>query len=310
MILGIDEVGRGPWAGPLVVGAVVLGDAVIEGLNDSKKLTARRRELLAAEIYQHAAAVSLGWVSARELDSIGMSAALVLATKRAVAAIQASYHQIIIDGTINFLAGTTKGAYVTTMPKADGLVPAVSAASIVAKVARDAYMRELIHALPEYGFEKHAGYGTALHRQAIADHGVTIEHRLSFKPLQGQTVRQKRGATAHADGAAAERLVAAAYEADGWSVIARNWKTRWCEIDLVVERAGRVRCLEVKYSRVADRAAPLDRVSPSYCATRLKAASAYAAMHGLSDIEMYVVPVSGLPAQLGTALLLGQSPFN
>lgn len=310
MILGIDEVGRGPWAGPLVVGAVVLGDAVIDGLNDSKKLTARRRELLAAEIYQHAAAVALGWVSARELDSIGMSAALVLATKRAVAAIQVPYHQIIIDGTINFLAGTTKGAYVTTMPKADGLVPAVSAASIVAKVARDAYMRELMHALPEFGFEKHAGYGTALHRQAIEDHGVTIEHRLSFKPLHGQTVRQKRGATAHADGAAAEQLVATAYEADGWSVIARNWRTKWSEIDLIVKRAGTVRCLEVKYSRVADSAKPLERVSPSYCETRLKAARAYAAMHGLSHVEMFVVPVSGEPAQLGTPLLLGQSPFN
>ena len=137
MILGIDEVGRGPWAGPLVVGAVVVGGTTIEGLTDSKKLTKKRREALEPEILGKAAGWGLGWVTAEEIDVIGLSESLRLATRRAVEQVKASYHEIIIDGTINFLSDTSKGAYVTTMPKAHLLVPSVSAASIIAKVARD-----------------------------------------------------------------------------------------------------------------------------------------------------------------------------
>ncbi len=184
MIVGIDEVGRGPWAGPLVVGAVVLGDTDIEGLTDSKKLSAKRREQLAKEIYDNAAAVGLGWVHAHELDEIGMKASLVEATKRAVAQITVPYHEIIIDGTVNFLEDTNKGLYVTTMKKADLLVASVSAASIVAKVARDAYMAEQAAVYPKYGFESHVGYGTAKHSAAIDKFGVTPLHRLSFAPLR------------------------------------------------------------------------------------------------------------------------------
>ena len=183
MILGIDEVGRGPWAGPLVVGAVVLGDAPIEGLTDSKKLTAKRRQALDVVIRQRAAGIGLGWVSAAIIDQIGLSAALVLATKLAVDQVSAPYHQIIIDGTINFLAGTSKGDYVTTLIKADLLIPSVSAASIVAKVARDAYMSQQDDLYPGYGFANHVGYGTAAHAAAIYKLGVTPLHRLSFKPL-------------------------------------------------------------------------------------------------------------------------------
>lgn len=183
MILGIDEVGRGPWAGPLVVGAVVLGECTIEGLADSKKLSRKKREQLAPLIQQQAAAWALGWVSAQELDDIGMSAALKLAARRAVEHIQVPYHEIIIDGTINLLADTSKGDYVTTLKKADQLIAGVSAASIVAKVARDNYMIEQDAVYPGYGFQNHVGYGTAEHRAAIAKLGVTPLHRLSFAPL-------------------------------------------------------------------------------------------------------------------------------
>ena len=140
MILGIDEVGRGPWAGPLVVGAVVLGGATIEGLTDSKKLSKKRRDVLDIEIREKAAGFGLGWVPADEIDRIGLSQALKLATRIAVEQIKVPYNEIIIDGTVNFLAETGKGKYVTTMKKADLLVPSVSAASIIAKVARDNYM--------------------------------------------------------------------------------------------------------------------------------------------------------------------------
>ena len=143
-ILGIDEVGRGPWAGPLVVGACVLGDAKIEGLTDSKKLSAKKREALAGEISEKCE-YGLGWVYADELDKIGLSAALRKACREAVKQIQAPYHEIIIDGTVNFLSDTPLCSYVQVLKKADLLVPEVSAASIIAKVARDRYMAEIAH---------------------------------------------------------------------------------------------------------------------------------------------------------------------
>jgi ribonuclease HII len=183
MIMGIDEVGRGPWAGPLVVGAVVLGSKVIEGLTDSKKLTKKRRNELDIIIRQQASGYGLGWVSAEEIDNIGLSQALVLAAKRAVDQVKVPYSEIIIDGTINFLAGTSKGSYVKTMIKGDIYEPSVSAASIIAKVARDSYMEAQDSLYPVYGFARHVGYGTAFHIGAIKQYGVTPLHRLSFKPL-------------------------------------------------------------------------------------------------------------------------------
>ncbi|HRQ97852.1 MAG TPA: ribonuclease HII, partial [Candidatus Saccharibacteria bacterium] len=184
MILGIDEVGRGPWAGPLVVGAVVLGGAEIDGLTDIKELTKKRREELDIIIRDQASGFGLGWVGANEIDEIGLSASLVLATKRAVEQVKAPYHEIIIDGTINFLADTSKGKYVKALKKADLLIPSVSAASIIAKVARDNYMAEQDLIFPGYGFKSHVGYGTAVHRSAIDKLGVTPLHRLSFARLK------------------------------------------------------------------------------------------------------------------------------
>lgn len=181
MIIGIDEVGRGAWAGPLVVGAVLLGDVHIEGLTDSKMLTKKRREALDLEIRQKAKAIGIGWVSATHIDEIGLSQALKLATRRAMAHLQ--HHdcrEIIIDGTIALLDDPR----VTLMKKADLLVPCVSAASIVAKVARDNYMRHLDAIFPGYKFVSHVGYGTAIHREAIKHNGVTPLHRLSFAPLR------------------------------------------------------------------------------------------------------------------------------
>lgn len=184
MILGIDEVGRGPWAGPLVVGAVVLPDThTLEGLTDSKKLTAKKRAELDVQIRESALGYGLGWVHAEEIDQVGLSAALRLATIRAVEAVDTPYHEIVIDGTINFLKETNKGSYVTTLPKADFLIPAVSAASIIAKVARDTYMEEQGIMYPEYGFGSHVGYGTAKHQKALTEYGVTPLHRRSFAPI-------------------------------------------------------------------------------------------------------------------------------
>ena len=288
MILGIDEVGRGPWAGPLVVGAVILGGAEIDGLDDSKKLTKKRREALDALIRQQAAAWALGWVSAQELDNIGMSEALRLATRRAVEQIQAqcrqqnlAFSEIIIDGKVNFLQGTALEKFVATMPKADGLIPSVSAASIVAKVARDQFMAEQDAAYPGYGFASNAGYGVAKHRTAIERLGVTPLHRLSFAPLakyadnkaKPRAVPQKtvvqsgepsvgypqkiiRGPrkpmTTRQIGDKGEQAAADWLTARGHEIVARNWRTRYCEIDIVSVKGEVLYFTEVKYRKNDD----------------------------------------------------------
>lgn len=268
MILGIDEVGRGPWAGPLVVGAVVLGGAQIEGLTDSKKLSKKRREALDILIRELATGYGLGWVPADELDRIGLSAALRLATRRAVERISVPYHEIIIDGTINFLSDTTKGQYVTTMPKADLLIPSVSAASIIAKVARDNYMAAQDEVYPGYGFGGHAGYGVAKHRAAIEVLGVTPLHRLSFAPLAKYADKQSVSFANEAEGAdkhtqlairatttignAAEAEVANYLVRHGHEIIERNWRTKYCEIDIVSLHKNTLYFTEVKYRKRAD----------------------------------------------------------
>jgi len=300
MILGIDEVGRGPWAGPLVVGAVILGGAEIEGLNDSKKLTKKCREDLDRVIREQAAVWALGWVSARELDDVGMSQALRLATRRAVKQIQSQckekglvFDEIIIDGTVNFLADTALERYVMVMAKADGLIPSVSAASIIAKVARDQYMTEQDVVYPGYGFASNAGYGVAKHQAAIERLGVTPLHRLSFAPLAkyaeagslppsarvhsslasppemlrersagmsatrehstvsvvGNSRPDVRLSTTRAIGDAGEQAAADWLVADGHEIIARNWRTRYCEIDIVSLKDDTLYFTEVKYRK-------------------------------------------------------------
>jgi len=259
MILGIDEVGRGPWAGPLVVGAVVLGGVVIEGLTDSKKLSKKRRELLDTEIREKAQAVGLGWVTASEIDEIGLSRALVLATKKAVEQITVPYHEIIIDGTVNFLSGTSKADYVTTMKKADLLVPSVSAASIVAKVARDNFMAEQDKMHKGYNFAKHVGYGTAEHRAAIEEHGVTKLHRLSFKPLKKYAPNSM---TTKSIGDDAENIAEKHLKSLGHEILDRNWKTKFCEIDIVSKSGDVVFFTEVKYRKKADQGGGLAAITP------------------------------------------------
>lgn len=184
--VGIDEVGRGCWAGPLVAGAVILREP-IEGLRDSKKLSKQRREALSLEINQKAF-VGLGWVGANEVDELGLTKSVQLAMLRAVKTLHtqvAVYDEIIIDGNCNYFAKVRglKTANVTALIRADDQVPSVSAASIVAKVARDAYMVGLCGKYPEYGFERHVGYGTAAHATALHKYGICAEHRASVKPV-------------------------------------------------------------------------------------------------------------------------------
>jgi len=180
MIVGIDEVGRGCMAGPLVAGAVLLPGRM-RGLKDSKKLTREQRVLFDAKIRNKALALGLGWVMPEELDEVGLTHAVRLAMERALAAIELEYERVIIDGNFNFLKHVPK---TETLIKADDLIPAVSAASIIAKVARDNWMIAAAKDFPGYGFESHVGYCTAAHRAAIAELGISTIHRKSFSPVR------------------------------------------------------------------------------------------------------------------------------
>lgn len=180
MIVGIDEVGRGCMAGPLVAGAVLL-DKPIRGLKDSKKLTREQRAVFDGKIRERALAFGLGWVMHDELDEVGMTQAIRLAMERALAAVDADFDQVIIDGNYNFLKHIPK---TETLIKADDKVPAVSAASILAKVARDNWMIAASQNYPGYGFESHVGYCTPKHRAAVLSLGTCDLHRKSFAPVK------------------------------------------------------------------------------------------------------------------------------
>lgn len=294
MIVGIDEVGRGPWAGPVVFGAVVLGDTEIDGLTDSKKLSKKRREVLSREIHERAKAVGLGWVSAGELDELGMSAALTLACRRALERIEVPYQQIILDGTVNLLKNTGKGPYVTTMKQADLLVPSVSAASIVAKVARDAYMTKQDSLYPGYGFASHAGYGTAQHRAAIDRLGVTPLHRLSFAPLSGYAAAPKMPMKAKpSSGQAGEAAAAVFLRNNGYVIRAQNWKTKACEVDIVAEKDGVIHFVEVKYRAKATQGGGMAAITQAKLKHMDRAARLWLQRYGDVDARLAVVEVSG-----------------
>jgi ribonuclease HII len=317
MILGIDEAGRGPWAGPLVVGAVVLGGLEIEGLTDSKKLSAKKRAALEEVIARDALSFGLGWVSALELDAVGMSNALKLATIRAVEMITCSYSEIIIDGTVNFLSETTKGRYVKTMPKADLLIPSVSAASIIAKQARDAYMIEMAQAHPNYGFDAHMGYGTARHRAAIAEYGVTLEHRLSFAPLRQYALIEKEmatqpdtamsKATTKQVGDKAEEAVVVQLLARGHRIVSRNWRTRVCEIDIVSVCDEALYFTEVKYRKASTWGDGLEVITSAKRRQMQYAAEVFLARHAQYRSlrpQLAVASVSGVKYQVDQWLTL------
>ena len=318
MILGIDEVGRGPWAGPLVIGAVVLGGTEIDGLTDSKKLSKKRRDELDVIIRRDAAGYGLGWVEASEIDEIGLSAALVLATKRAVEQITVPYHEIIIDGTINFLEETSKGKYVTTLKKADLLIPSVSAASIIAKVARDNYMAEQDKMYPGYKFSSHVGYGTAAHRAAIDLHGVTPLHRLSFAPLAKYRLKKVRNAgsdstssvksmTTKQIGDAGEDAAVVFLQMQGHQIIDRNWRTKFCEIDIISHHDETIYFTEVKYRKKDDQGGGLAAITAQKHRQMKFAAEYYALKNELTDtnLRLAAIDVSGQPPVVKNYLKLG-----
>ena len=185
MRCGVDEAGRGPLAGPVYAAAVVLGDGHgIHGLADSNKLSARRRDALAAQIREHAAAWSIASATVAEIDTLNILQATLLAMKRAVESLAIKPTEILVDGLFVPEVAITARAIV----RGDSSVAEISAASILAKTARDELMLQLDEQYPLYGFAGHKGYPTAAHLAALRAHGVSAVHRRSFAPVRALLV--------------------------------------------------------------------------------------------------------------------------
>ncbi len=180
LMAGVDEAGRGPLAGPVVAAAVILDDLhPIKGLADSKKLTPLRREKLYDEIRARALCCSIALATVEEIDSLNILQATMLAMKRAVEGLRLKPHKVMVDGNRLPVLDILAEAIV----KGDALVPAISAASILAKVYRDRWCDEFHLEYPQYGFAGHKGYGTAAHLAALREHGACPQHRKSFAPV-------------------------------------------------------------------------------------------------------------------------------
>lgn len=182
MIIGIDEVGRGCWAGPLLAAAVELDmRSKISGLRDSKKMTRLQREKAVPLIKQNVIQYGIGWVWPEQVDLIGLTKAVQLAMQRAVDQLVVDGQKVIIDGNLNYLEHISGSS---CLIKADDKIPAVAAASVLAKVARDNYMQDMSVKYPGYLFEKNVGYGTKHHVESLKKLGVTPIHRKSYAPIK------------------------------------------------------------------------------------------------------------------------------
>lgn len=181
-MVGIDEVGRGAWAGPLLVVAAITKTTLPVGLKDSKVLSKKKREQLFSQLID-SCYFGEGWVSNTEIDKFGLTKAMKLGVKRALSALGCQPSDLIImDGKINYCG--YEFTNVRCLPKADAAYPIVSAASIYAKVVRDNRMNDLSTQYPGYGFENHVGYGTKMHQKSLKLLGVSTIHRLSYKPVK------------------------------------------------------------------------------------------------------------------------------
>ena len=180
LIAGVDEAGRGPLAGPVVAAAVILDDLnPIQSLADSKKLTARKRERLFDEIRAKALCCSIAEATVEEIDQLNILQATMLAMRRAVEGLRLKPAKVLVDGNRLPVLDVLAEAIV----KGDSKVPAISAASILAKVHRDRWCEQIHTQYPQYGFDAHKGYGTAAHLAALKEHGPTPWHRQSFAPV-------------------------------------------------------------------------------------------------------------------------------
>ncbi len=253
-LCGIDEAGRGPLAGPVFAAAVILPEGgVIEGLNDSKKLSEKKRELLFDEITEKALAYSIASASVEEIDSLNILQATFLAMRRAVEGLSVKPLLCLVDGNQN----PNVGIHSRLVVKGDATSACIAAASILAKVSRDRYMLELAKQYPEYEFPKHKGYGTKLHCERIYQYGVSPVHRKSF---MGKILARRDQPDR---GQAGEQAVAEELERQGYEIVTRNYHSRYGEIDIIAKKDGFLAFVEVKARNPRSKGTPAEAVTPT-----------------------------------------------
>ena len=243
LICGVDEAGRGPLAGPVCAAAVILPEGmVIEGVDDSKKLSEKKRGQLFEIIKEKAVAYSVAWASVEEIEEINILNAAMLAMKKAVEGLEIQPDFVLIDGNkrpdINIPC--------IDIVKGDAKSQSIGAASILAKVSRDRLMREYAEKYPEYGFEKHKGYGSAMHCEMIRKYGPCEIHRLSFLGSVLHPEEKKPKTRAQKTGAKGEARALAFLEKKDYALVEKNYRSEYGEIDIIVKNSGYIVFVEVK----------------------------------------------------------------
>ena len=272
-LCGVDEAGRGPLAGDVYAAAVILKpDAVIEGLNDSKKLTEKKREALFDVICEQSVAYCIATASVEEIDTYNILNATFLAMKRAVEGLSVSPSYVLVDG--NRMPPLLVPA--ECVVKGDATSASIAAASILAKVARDRYMKQLAADYPQYQFEKHKGYGTALHYECLDTFGVSPVHRKSF--LKKYTPGEKSPAAQR--GEADEQAVGECLKKKGYTILETNFHAApYGEIDIVAQNCNVTAFVEVKSRKWSTKITPEASITPSKQKKIIKAAAVYVQSH-------------------------------
>lgn len=266
-VCGIDEAGRGPLAGPVAAAAVILpGDLVLPWLNDSKKVTEKRREMLYRQITEQAVSWAVVMIPPERIDEINILQATYEAMRGAVSRLKVRPGVLVND------AVTIPGMDILQVPvvKGDARCISIAAASILAKVTRDAYMKEMDGRYPAYGFAGHKGYGTKAHCEAILESGPCPIHRRSFlgRLLSGtkwDTRDHQEGAdtpSLRETGRAGEDQAACFLEKKGVRILERNFRARQGEIDIIASQEGTILFVEVKYRRSLRFGDPAEAVGP------------------------------------------------
>lgn len=275
VLCGVDEAGRGPLAGDVYAAAAVLPEGIqIEGLNDSKKLTEKKRELLYEQIVSCALDYCVATATAEEIDQCNILNATFLAMKRAVEGLKQKPELVLVDG--NRLPSL--GLPAQCLVKGDGISASVAAASILAKVSRDHYMKRMAEKYPEYQFEKHKGYGTKLHYELLDRYGPCEIHRKSFlKKLQDTS--KPNG---HLVGIAGEKAACIYLEKHGYEIVARNYRSTYGEIDIIARNEEILAFVEVKTRAPHSLIAPAAAVNQAKQGKIVKTALSYLSEFGMA----------------------------
>ena len=282
---GVDEAGRGPLAGPVCAAAVLLPEGlVIPGLNDSKKLTAKKRDALYDIICESAVAFGIAFATVEEIEALNIKGATYLAMNRAIADMEPVPVLALVDGNDK----NELDIPAIKVVKGDSLCASIAAASVLAKVTRDRYMDDMDALYPQYGFEAHKGYGTAQHRAMLEKYGPCPIHRLSFlNPKRKSEGLRGRGNLA-------EEAACGYLEGAGYKILSRNYSVPGGEIDIVAEESGITVFAEVKYRSGYIAGSGAESVTPRKQACLRRAAQAYLAENNITGRARFdVLELSG-----------------